>query len=207
MRRVVFIFLLFINLKTLAQSSVQGEYYFRRQEMVAGFNFSVDGKFQFFYSYGAVDRNATGTFKIVGDTLKLKSDKVAGHDFTTTSQTSQGSGYTIAFTHPNKYLLKNILCIFFLNGKQQKVWSDENGRAHLDASHCDSIYVQHALYPDILTLVKDDKNEHNIFTLALNPSLEQVSFKGTDFKIESADRITCIPNYFMEITGIEFLKQ
>lgn len=175
--------------------------------MVAAFNFLQDGKFQFFYSYGAVDRSASGTFKIEGDTLKLNSNKVAGHDFTTISQTREGTGYTIIFTHPNKYLLKNILCIFFLKGRQQKIWSDDNGRAHLDALHCDSIYVQHALYPDILTPVKDDKNEHNIFALALNPSLEQVSFKGIDFKIESADRITCIPNYFMEMTGIEFVKQ
>ena len=51
-----FLLLLFMNVKLMSQSTVQGEYYFRKQEMVAGFNFSADGKFQFFYSYGAVDR-------------------------------------------------------------------------------------------------------------------------------------------------------
>ena len=207
MKRILLVFLLFINLKMIAQSSVQGEYYFRRQEMVAGFNFSADGKFQFFYSYGAVDRNATGSFSVEGNTLKLKSDKEAGKDFTITNQSKKGNGYNLTFTHPNKYLLKGIRCVFFLNGKQQEVWSDSNGEARLDIPHCDTIYVQHSLYPDILTLIKDEKNQHNFFTLSLNPSLEQVSFKGIDFNLESTDRITCIPNYFMEIAGIEFVKQ
>ena len=44
-----FIFLLiFINSKIMAQPTIQGEYIFSRQEMVAGFNFSADGKFEFF---------------------------------------------------------------------------------------------------------------------------------------------------------------
>ena len=62
----------------MAQTPVLGEYYFRRQEMVADFNFSADGKFQFFYSYGTVDRNATGTFSVHGDILHLKSDSCRG---------------------------------------------------------------------------------------------------------------------------------
>jgi hypothetical protein len=55
----------------MAQKTVPGEYYFSRQEMVAGFKFSPDGRFEFFYSYGAVDRNASGTFSVEGDILKL----------------------------------------------------------------------------------------------------------------------------------------
>ena len=65
----------------MAQSPVTGEYEFHRQEMVAGFNFSTDWKFEFFYSYGVVDRSATGSFSISGDTLYLKSDKAGGKDF------------------------------------------------------------------------------------------------------------------------------
>lgn len=80
--------------------------------MVAGFNFSADGKFQFFYSYGALDRNATGTFFVEGDTLKIKSDKELGKDFTIINQSKQAKGYILIFDDPNKYLLKDILCIF-----------------------------------------------------------------------------------------------
>lgn len=60
------------QIKLMAQTGIQGEYAFRRQEMVAAFNFTSDGRFEFFYSYGAADRSATGSFTVDGDTLKLK---------------------------------------------------------------------------------------------------------------------------------------
>lgn len=69
----------------MSQHKIEGEYYFRKMEMASGFNFTADGKFQFFFSYGAVDRNATGTFSVTGNTLQLKSDKEPGKDFSVTS--------------------------------------------------------------------------------------------------------------------------
>src|SRR5664279_5122400 len=116
MKNSIIFLLLIINVKTMSQSKVQGEYYFSKHEMVAGFSFSAGGKFQFFYSYGAVDRSATGSFWVEGDTLKLKSDKEAGKDFTITHQSKQANGYALTFDYPNKYLLKDILCIFFVDG-------------------------------------------------------------------------------------------
>jgi len=64
----------------MSQTTLEGEYYFRKMEMASGFNFSKDGKFRFFYMYGSVDRNAAGSFTIHGDTLVLKSDKEPGDD-------------------------------------------------------------------------------------------------------------------------------
>lgn len=88
----------------MAQPKIQGEYVFRRQEMVSAFNFTEDGKFQFFYSYGAADRNASGSFTIEGDTLKLKSDKAPGRDFIIEQQSKSGSGYQIICKAPNPHL-------------------------------------------------------------------------------------------------------
>jgi len=206
-KKNILIILLMLNLEAMSQKTIQGEYYFRKMEMVAGFNFSADGKFQFFYSYGAVDRNAEGTFLVDGNTLKLKSNKEAGKDFTITRQSKEGKGYIFTFNHPNKYLLEYIRCLYFVNGVEKEAQSDKNGVILIDLPHCDTIYVQHLLYPDIATLVKDAANENNRFTLHLNASLEQVSFKGVDFTIESDKVISCIPNYFMPIDGIKFQKQ
>ena len=64
----------------MSQTKLQGEYFFRKTEMVAGFNFSAAGTFQFFYSYGAVDRSAAGTFMVEGNTIKLQSSKEPGKD-------------------------------------------------------------------------------------------------------------------------------
>lgn len=191
----------------MSQTTIQGEYYFRKMEMASGFNFSKDGKFQFFFTYGAVDRSARGTFSVEGDTLKLKSDKEAGKDFNITSQSKEGKGYTLTFTHPNKYLVKNILCLFVADGKTQEAKTDANGQVNTDLTHCDTIYVQHLLFPDIATLVKDKTNDNNRFTLSLNPSLEQVSFKGIDFKIIDDKTLNCLPNYFLDMPDIKFVKQ
>jgi hypothetical protein len=190
----------------MSQVTIEGEYYFRKMEMASGFNFTKDGKFKFFYTYGAVDRTATGSFTVERDSLKLKSDKEPGKDFTLVSQSKQGNGYSIIFKHPNKYLLKNIVCIFVADGKGQEAYSNENGEVNVDLAHCDTIYVVHNLYPDIPTLVKDEKNNNNRFTLGLKPSLEQVSFKGIDFKIIDDKTISCLNNYFMDATDIKFVK-
>ena len=60
----------------MSQPAITGTYYFKKQELVSGFNFSPDGKFEFFFSYGAVERNVMGTFLVVGDTVKLNSVSV-----------------------------------------------------------------------------------------------------------------------------------
>ncbi len=197
---------LFIHVAAMSQSKIYGTYYFRKQEMVAAFNFSADGKFEFFFSYGAVDRNARGTFSIVGDTVKLNSEKKGGKDFTVTKQSKTGTGYKLQFQHPNKYLLENIISIFVVNGKVQQLTTDSEGMLKVDLPRCDTIYVHHALYPDISTMVKDKKNTNNNFTISLNPSLEQVSFKWLDLII-AKDKLLLMHNYFMPMEGIEFVKE
>ena len=104
-----YLLLFFITLNlhvTMAQNgkTLIGEYLFNKMEMAAGFNFTKDGKFQFFYTYGASDRNATGTYTIEGDTLKLHSDKEPGNDFTIDKQTKKDSHIEIHVNGPNKNL-------------------------------------------------------------------------------------------------------
>lgn len=188
----------------MTPSIIEGEYYFRKTEMVAGFKFSVDGTFQFFFSYGAVDRSAAGTFSVAGNLLKLNSYKEPGKDFTVTSQSRQGAGYSLKFKHQHTYLTENIRCIFQTGDQRTEAVSDSKGQVQVDIPHCDSIYIQHQLYPDIVTQVKEPGNQHNHFELSLNPSLEQVSFKGIDLTIEEDGALSCHPNYFLPIQGMRF---
>ena len=64
MKKLIIFLLLVINIQSMSQTTIVGEYYFRKMEMASGFNFSKDGKFQFFYTYGAVDRTANGSFTV-----------------------------------------------------------------------------------------------------------------------------------------------
>lgn len=184
---------------------LEGVYSFNRQEMIAAFRFGEDSSFDFYYSYGAVDRNATGKFFIVDDTLKLKSAKEPGKDFNVTNQSKMDGETTITIKDKNSYLIKYVNAFVIANGTEKIYEADDNGVIKIDMA-CDSIYLQHQLFPDIPTLIKDEKNNNNNFEVALNPSLQQVSFKGIDFII-NGKTISCLPNYFMPMENITFTKE
>jgi hypothetical protein len=175
-------------------------------DMAAGFKFTPDGRFEFFYIYGVSDRNATGTYSIEGDTIKLKSDKEPGNDFGIDAQSKKGKGYTIQAKAPNPYLLRNIVCFYFVGETQEMAESDEQGIIHLDIPSCNKIYLRHEIFPDIPTLIKDESNSNNYFDVSLLPTLGQVSFKGIDLVIKG-NELTCLPNYFMPFDNIRFVKE
>jgi len=197
--------------KKQSMTKLNGEYTLQGiHDMAAGFRFTPDGKFEFFYIYGATDRNATGTYTVEGDTVKLHSDKEPGKDFKIDRQSKKGKGYTIQVTAPNEYLLRNILCFYF-DGETpdatqtNSAETDSKGMIHLDVDAIDTIYLRHEIFPDIPSLIKDKANANNYFEVSLLPSLGQVSFKGIDLFIKG-DTLTCHPNYFMPFDNIRFVK-
>jgi hypothetical protein len=97
--------------------------------------------------------------------------------------------------------------MYYIGGIANQAITDNKGEILLDIPICDSINVQHGLFPDIYTLIKDSNNSNTNFTVKLNPSLEQVSFKGITLKIETESKLSCLPNYFLEMEGIEFIKK
>lgn len=201
------LFLFMSTIHTNAQKPVLGEYFFGRQELASGFRFNTDGTFEFFYSYGVSDRSAHGTFNVSGDTIKLKSDKTPGNDVSIDKQYKRGDGFTIKCNAPNKLLLSYMQCIV-VNGDQKEVFeANSDGVISFEMSRCDKIYISCNVFPDIPTLIKDENNENNQFEVTLLPIVQEVSFKGIDFKIEDDSTISCYPNYIFMMENIKFLKQ
>ena len=207
MRILFFILCCTVNLNLMAQSSIEGVYRYSHREMVATFTFSSGNQFTFFYSYGAADRYAQGTFTREGNIIKLKSNKEPGKDFTVTHSEKNGKGYRIQFEYPQRQLLQHIRCLVFVGSEQHEFFSDANGVVDIPLTHCSRIYAQHLLYPDVVSVIKEEGDPHNQFKATLNPSLEQVSFKGIDLTIEDEETLSCLPNYFMMIEGIRFYKE
>lgn len=201
-----FTLILCFAINLLHAQSVQGIYTFHRQEMVASFRFNADNTFDFFYSYGAADRTAAGTFTTIGDTVKLKSKKVAGNDFEILSQSKKGKAIKIKVTDKNPYLVSNVSAIVLNGGDRHYFESDKEGMITIDLKSCDTIYIKHELFPDIPTLIKDANNSNNYFELALKPSLGEVSFKGIDLFLNDS-ALTCYPNYFIPFENIRFEKE
>jgi len=189
-----------------AQNKPIGIYTFSRMEMSAQFYFTDDNRFEFVYAYGAADRTASGTFTMSGDTVKLQAKKEPGKDFTVTKQSKKGKDYFIVAKAPNPYLQKHILAVVIVKGEEKYFESDENGEIKIDVPSCEKIYLQHTLFPDVLTLIKDESNDNNYFEVELQPSLVEVSFKGIDLVMEG-DELKCPTNYFMQMENIRFVKE
>jgi len=207
MKNFLTILLFHTALFTMAQTKITGEYHLRGiHDMASGLRFTEQGTFDFFYVYGAVDRFAKGTYTVEGNVIKLKSDKEAGKDFTVNKASKRAGGYTIKMQDANPMLAQYVKCIVF-NGQEKAIeFMNSKGELHLSTSHADKIYLQHELFPDIATEIKNESNDNNYFEVSLNPSLQQVSFKGIDFKIEN-QTLTCLPNYFMPFDNIRFVKE
>jgi hypothetical protein len=175
-------------------------------EMAAAFEFKADGSFRFMYSYGAVDRTSVGTYTQQNNTIILKANKVPGKDFIVNKQSMLGKQFSIKVVHPNAYLTEHISCVAFSGEKRNVYYTNKQGLAVFDTVGITKVYLQHPLYPDVLTLIKDADNKNNHFELSLSPLLEQVSFKGIDLTI-NGNTLTCLPNYFMPFENIKFVRE
>lgn len=204
---IIIVNILLFKMSAFSQTKLDGVYALRGiHDMAAAFNLKSDGSFQFACYYGASDRFATGTYKVIGDTIKLKSEKEAGKDFTVEKQSHKGNGYTINIKDENPILINQVRVIFVKG--DSALYEDvtgNTGKLETEKINCDKIYLQHPFYPDVATLIKDENNSNNYFEVTLNPSLQQVSFKGIDLIIKG-DTLTCMPNYFLPFENIRFIK-
>jgi hypothetical protein len=66
----------------LTDNKIAGEYYLKGvMEVGSGFRFLEDHTFDFFFSYGALDRMGKGTWKLVEDKIVLNSESWPGERF------------------------------------------------------------------------------------------------------------------------------
>lgn len=170
---------------SFSQGSLDAVYQlYGKMEMASAFKFNPDNTFEFFYSYGAVDRQATGKYQLEGNNITLKSDKPAGQDFHIIKQ-SRDKNPQIKVSAPQAWFASNVVCRFIKGDQEEYVQTDDSGVAESSYSDCDVIMVLHGLYPDEWTLVKSKENQNQFFEIGLNPSLEQVSFNGVIATLEN----------------------
>lgn len=176
-------------------------------EMVAEFHFTAGGRFEFGFAYGAVDREAAGTYTIDNDHVILHSNKTPGKDFTVKSRAHKGEGYTVRISDANTYLTRHVICFFRKGDQTDQVETDESGVAHSKMTGCDSIFVLHTLFPDAMTLIKEAGDaSNNYFELGLNPSLAGVSFKGVTPRLDKDTIIVEMPWLFERKEAV-FVKE
>lgn len=192
---------------TIAQKTFTGNYRLTGvHDMASGFQFNIDGTFNFFYMYGAVDRFAKGTYQIVGDTIKLISEKEPGNDFNIKAQSKKTGKFKVLVEDNNPYLISYVTAIVLKGEEMQYFESDKDGVIDIDMKACDKIFLKHELYIDIPTEIKSTENDNNYFEVSLKESLQQVSFRGIDLFFDG-DNLRCYSNYFLPFENIVFVKE
>jgi hypothetical protein len=82
--------------------SLAGTYDGRQMELAAALRLGVDGRFDYYLSYGALDETASGTWTVEGDAVVLDSDPVAAPGFALIeSDKGRGGRFDLALEAPH----------------------------------------------------------------------------------------------------------
>lgn len=200
-------FLMFVVLLPQAArgQGLKGTYTFQRQELVASFTFQASGRFDFNYSYGAVDRAARGTYRLSGDSLFLQSDKPAGQDFRVTVR-KKGNPCTVKVNNEPTRMAFAVMALYTSGGDTLSALSDESGLITLERTNVEQIWLQHRFYPDIVTPVKQADEKACQLEVEILPHLPQLSFGGISLTVQG-DALLCPMNYALPYENMRFVRE
>jgi hypothetical protein len=179
----------FLSSAAQNQSPLQGEYYLRGvMETASGFKLNRDSTFEFFYSYGALDRNGSGTWKQVGNTVIFNSLPQPPHDFALVrSEKVPGNLSTFRIVDNNEMLLRYV-DVIFENGKAVvKKTTDSKGLIEIPKQPIDSLALLFTLCPDRYSVFPVSDKEHNYFEFRFEPWIVEVFFKNFILKVDKSN--------------------
>jgi hypothetical protein len=181
------------------------------REMAAGFEFTENGHFNFYLAYGGLDRNATGTYTVENDTIKLKSDKKPAKDFEVASRKSKKdfNGFVIKVDDENKFIVSYVKAVALINGQMHTYDVSSDGAVRIDTTVCEKIFIWNQLYGDVMTEIYDaakDKASKNFITVKMKPTLQQFSFTGIDLFLKD-NKLILPANLMLNAEALEFEKR
>ena len=179
------IFLLFILHTAMAQkNTVAGTYYLTGvMETGSGFKLSEDSSFEFFYSYGALDRYGSGRWSVQDNKVILNSKPYPGNDFKLVKSISTKNNFTtIQIDNSNKMFNRFVYSLQKTKDGDSLVNANSNGTIILSGKTTDTIHLFFELTPERISSFAIDNKENNSFTFQFQPWIVEVFFK--DFMLE-----------------------
>lgn len=161
-----------------------GEYYLRNvPEMASGFKLRDDQSFEFFFSYGALDRFGSGQWKIENGQVAFQSKAWSGSDFRLLeSKVTDDRDITVKVTDQNPVILRYVLASLD-NGKEGN-WhpADEEGMIQFRQQPVNSLSLVFEFCPERFSVIKAPNPAHNYFEFAIEPTLAEYFFN--DFRLD-----------------------
>jgi len=181
--------LLLFSMTTTFQLSAQditGDYSLHGfREVASGLRLSANHTFEFFYTYGASDRHASGTWSQDSGAVVLQGTKKKGHDFNLKHRAREGGpGKVIKITDKSTYLQQSVICFAYTDRDSLIEESGIDGIVRFNADGIKRIELIHAVFPDEPTIIDCSNDPSNYFEFTLNPSLGEVVFDRVAVSLE-----------------------
>ena len=179
----------FILSHSFAQpASYAGEYYLTGvMETASGFRLNTDSSFDFFYSYGALDRSGKSSWSVQDSFIVLKSEGPTPDGFVLkNSRKVKSDVLSIIIDDPNPFFKKYVHG--FVSGKEreEEQQSDHDGILRFQAGAYDSLLMMMEFSSEKVFRFPLVGKEENEFTFTFNPTILEVFFRNHRLKIDSA---------------------
>jgi hypothetical protein len=147
-------------------------------EVASGFRFNPDGTFDFFFTYGAVDRSGSGVWEQRDGNIVLNSPPKPAKDFILQeSRATADKELVIQITDPNARILGYVVARIKTQAGHEIARADENGRIALPRQPIEEIGLVHELWPDRPSCFAVSDPALNQFVFSIDPRITEVEFR------------------------------
>ena len=177
-----------MNEKSVAQAPVTGEYYLRGvTEVGSGFLLKPDSTFQFFFSYGALDREGSGTYQLKEKEIIFNSRKRPDHDFALIKSNKTNDKFiTVRITDSNSLLLRYVYAKMEFADTSVEEMTNNEGEIQFPKREIKKIFLIFQFCPEKISVFNID-NGHNYFEFRFEPWLAEYFFSDFHLRLEGKD--------------------
>ena len=169
----------------MTADTIAGEYYLTGlREMASGFLFRPDGSFQFFFTYGAMDRFGSGKWEHSGPQIILNSRPKPSYDFALMESKVQSHNFiNIKMTADNPVLLRHVFCS--LQNGEEGSWKQmsQYGDVQFPKQEVETISLILEFCPERFSIIPVSHEEHNEFIFRFEPTIMEVFFENLILQI------------------------
>ena len=160
-------------------ATIAGEYYLRGvMETASGFKLNDDNSFEFFYSYGALDRTGQGTWKLKDEQIILNGPRSKIPSFTLVdSKVLEDEFVTIKILEDNPAFLSSVH-VMVKSGSKRLESRTENGLIRFSKQPVDSITLIFEYCPENTAVFIFTGKKENYFEFNIAPSVMDVYFES-----------------------------
>ena len=158
-------------------STAIGEYYLKGvMETASGFKLNPDATFEFFFSYGALDRSGSGTWKQEGNNIIFKSKPGTKGFALINSNSVDDDQLTIKIVDANPSMRSHVYAVIKSGEKQSEQITDKNGMISFPKQQADSILLILEFCPEKVFVFSNSNKLHNNFEFRFEKDMMEVFF-------------------------------